>query len=208
MRGLFLLLILVLCDSAEAQFLPHVTRTRRVCAISSLYDYEISRLSQPVSRLTFPGVPELSTVGTGSSVAATGGGTPVRLRVFPLRDKALTNGHCSVSKVVVTVAENGRWSVDLMAEQNPLIVEETQRAKFALFAQNRFHLTLRPLTAEAGLVPGAADAVAAPAVTLIRVKPFWVERGKSVQVRDEGVDERLAERFAAIKVIAVDLAYQ
>lgn len=208
MRGLFLLLIFVLCDTVEAQFLPHVTRTRRVCAISGLYDYEISRLSQPVSRLTFPGVQEMSAAGTGASVTAVGAGSPVRVRVFPLRDKALTNGHCSVSKVVVTVAENGRWSVDLMAEQNPLMVEEAQRAKFELFAQNRFHLTLRPLTAEAGLVPGAADNVAAPAVTLMRVKPFWLERGKSVQVRDEGVDERLVERFAAIKVIAVDLQYQ
>ena len=201
-------MILVMCDSADAQWLPHVTRMRRVCTLSGDYDYEANRLSQPVSRLTFPGVLEVS---PGAVVAPAGGGdrrVAVRNRVFPLREKTLSNDHCSVSKVVVTLSENGRWTVDMLARQDPSFVDEAERAKFQLFEQNRFHLILRPMTAEAGLVPDGVDAVSAPAVAIIRVKPFWIERGKSAQIREEGSDDRVAERFESIKVIAVDLQYQ
>ena len=100
------------------------------------------------------------------------------------------------------------WTVDMLAEQNAMLVNEQVRPKFQLYDQNRFHVTIRPFLGDVVVTPETINSVDAASVTSIRVDPFWLERGQSKQIHEEGYDERLADRFDSIKVVAVDLQYE
>ncbi len=97
---------------AEAQWFPHATRTRKVCCISGRYDYSSNKLTSPVTSVTFPGVLDTDSATSTSVRSEWSTRTKVRIKSFPLRERVLANDHRRTSKVVVTVAENGMWSVE------------------------------------------------------------------------------------------------
>lgn len=193
---------------AQAQWFPHATRTKKVCCISGRYDYSSNKLTSPVTSVTFPGVIDTDSATSNSVRSEHGTRTKIRIKSFPLRARVLASDHCRASRVVMTVAENGMWTVDMLAEQNAMLVDEQVRPKFQLYDQNRFHVTLRPLLGDVIVTPDTLNRVDAASVTSIRVAPFWLERGQSKQVHEEGYDARLEDRFDSIKVVAIDLQYE
>ena len=189
-----------------AQCFPHATRTRPVCCLSGRYDYSINKLTNPVTALSFEGTLDTDSALLGSSSPIPG--RIVRVRSFPLREKELAKDHCRISKVVVTISESGDWTIDMLAEQNPALLPHEQQPRVQLYRQNRFHVMVRPLLGSKVTSPASLDDVVAPAVSVLKVDPFWLEKGETRRVHAEGFDSLLAGRFDSIRQVAVDLQYE
>jgi len=125
-----------------------------------------------------------------------------------LREKAIQIDHCRISKVVVTIAESGDWTVDMVAEQNPLLLPNEMRARIQLYDQNKFHITVRPLLGSQTVGPDSLDDVVAPSVSSLLVTPFWLEKGQTKHVHFPGYDPQLAAQFDSIRQVAVDFQYE
>lgn len=210
MARIFVFLMAVLLTQlnsiAFAQWFPHATRTRPVCCLSGRYDYSLNKLTNPVTSLSFEGVLDTASISTaGTSPLAS---APTRIRTFPLREKALTIDHCRISRVVVTIAENGEWSIDMVAEQNPQLLTNEKQPRIQLYQQNKFHITVRPLLGSQVVSSNSLDDVAAPTVSSLQVTPFWLEKGQTKNVHFSDYDPQLAARFDSIRQVAVDLQYE
>jgi hypothetical protein len=182
-----------------AQWFPHATRTRPVCSLSGRYDYSYNKIMNPVTVISFEGVLDTDSALTSG---------PVRVRSFPLRKKEITIDHCRISDVVVTIAESGDWTVDMLAEQNPKLLSNEMQPRIQIYHQNKFHITVRPLLGSQVVSPDSLDDVVAPTVSSLKVSPFWLEKGQMQHIHHAEYDPQLAARFDSIRLVAVDFQYE
>lgn len=203
---------------AEAQIL-HFSRTKRVCCLPGVYEYTVFPQLQPVTAFSFEGTTVTSqqsgltrTITTshpdGSVSTETWQDGGRRVQTFPLKVVSLRKDHCQIRQVVVALASDGTWSVDMLAEQNPELVSIEERPQHLIHYQNEFHIHIRPLLGKRVVANDALDNVAVPSVARLTVKPFWVRQGTSRQIRYEGRDPRISQNFDAINHVAVDLSYR
>ena len=223
------------CAECCAQ-LFHVSRANRACCLSGRYNYSSDRLSSPVTAFSFPGTAVTAatgTAGTGSSTSTihktttssthrtaagttttlttttgTVDGADLRTKTYPLRVKALKSEQCQISRVVVTLSSDGTWSVDFLAEQNPLLVAAAQRPRVLVDQQNEFYIAVRPLFNNGLVADDALDNVVVASATRIALPPFWLRRGQQRQLRVSGNDGMVRRHFDAIGYVAVDLQYR
>lgn len=156
--------------------------------------------------ISFQGVLDTDSALPGRSSPLASG--PVRVRSFPLRKKDITIDHCRISDVVVTIAESGDWTVDMVAEQNPQLLSNEMQPGIQIYHQNKFHITVRPLLGSQVVSPDSLNDVVAPTVSSLRVSPFWLEKGQTKHIHHVEYDPQLAARFDSIRHVAVDFQYE
>ncbi|MCA9064193.1 MAG: hypothetical protein KDA96_14080, partial [Planctomycetaceae bacterium] len=93
-----------------AQVLPKTARVNRACCLPGRYDYDFREFSAPVTAVTFSGIDETVRWTDPGGIART-----KIVRSFALRERVLQIENCSVRNVAVTLDDQGRWSIDLLA---------------------------------------------------------------------------------------------
>ncbi len=195
--------------SAEGQIFPGLshTKARRVCCLKD-YGYSVDQRTNPVTAVSFATV---NTVSAGQ-VTNTRAAIPENIKAFPLRQSSLRLDHCEISAVAFVVHRNGRWTLNLKATQDPMLVNVTERPRFVRYQQNKFYLTVRAYTDFS--IAGTEDSVLGkPALRSLSMEPFWIQRGRSVNLMltsDQygGPDRDLEYAFDLLQRVEIDLQYE
>lgn len=178
------------------------TRAPKVCCLKR-YDYGIDTRSPIVTGVTFSSDKYVDRTFDSRWATARG-----RLKSFSLTESRLAIDHCSVSKVAITLEENGNWSANFTARQNPRDVNEIERPRIERFVRNKFYVTLKLF----GQYPLATDPMtselAQPQLAEIEVPAFWLEKGESDNVFEFAECPEVAHYFDVITRIEVDFQYE
>jgi len=157
-------------------------RARRRCALPG-YDYRSrSRRSRKIDVTTT--AQEIDNPAT-STAGGDNAKKPLRkIRVFQQGSSGLTDDHCSISKLTVSLEETGNWIVSFDAEQNPqLVTPVSDRPAFERFQRNWFYVELRGLGLARGAYDPNAAVLAAPQFFRIKLPVFRVEKGQTRSLR-------------------------
>ena len=183
-----------LAGPAAAGGWPHVSRAPRRCVLPG-YAYQPVRVSAPVAAPTFTAVlverllvpPAVVAAPAVGGVAPAFAIEPVReIRFFQLAEPRLIVSHCAISRVAVTLWEDGRWVINLRAEQTPVDTPPDIAESTARFKRNKFFVTARGY-GNYLLRENIADSVLGkPELLRIEVPGFWLERLETREVRLEG----------------------
>lgn len=184
------------------------TRPAGLCALPQ-YDYQPRDLSNPVSETARGVLTNVTVQERHLNVIPVVAGPPVRLRVFQLNTPQVQSNHCSLSKVTLSVYEDGRWIVNMTARQDPSTVEVRQQPRFVRYTGNQLVVSLRGQ----GFAPETDNVttgvVGEPELFKICLKPFWLERGEVQNIRLSGMLKPEEVRgFEAVDQVAVDLQYR
>lgn len=140
-------------------------------------------------------------------------------KIFTLAQPRLAIDQCSISRVSVTLRDDGEWTVSLLAEQNPrtpidpgafavlrddtrLAVKQTSHIK-----RNKFFVRVRCYSATPLELADGAEA-GRPLLIAIDPQPFWVQNGQPQDVVLTGKAPGLPATFAVIDRVEVELAYR
>ena len=210
-----------LASAAEAGELPtHRMRPRPVCGIPN-YPYQVANpnpnptvTSASLIRVTAgrAGVPDV----IPDSPAIGAARSPI---VFQLTDTRLQLDHCFLSRVAVTVYDDGRYLVNFRADQNPQLVRDIaaplklgERVDTVLqttqLRRNQFVLHVRgyamsPLRQN---LPGLG--LGKPALFDLPITPFTVQRGEPYYGKFEGRSDAIRRSFELIDRVEVDFTYR
>ncbi len=186
-------------------------RLRRRCGIPG-YPYPQDRISNPVSSGSLRAVryPEngLLAVSRPSTDGMPSGNPAVVLKTFQLGDRSLTNDHCRISQVTVTVSSEGTWLMHLLAEQNPEILEPALRPPFENFRRNQFVVDVRPTGLMTADQTESLAAVGKPEFPEIPPQEFWISKGQQARIRREGTSESLRRYFDVLEQVEVHFSYR
>lgn len=132
-----------------------------------------------------------------------------RMRYFQLDREALRLGHCFLSKVAVTIHEDGRWTLNCRADQNPWFSTEARglpalrlsspavEQETIHLLRNEFQVTLSfvmaPLNEKRELI-----GTGRPVFVKACPAPFWVQRGQPKNHVTGGVHPDFVRFFDAI----------
>ena len=118
--------------------------------------------------------------------------------------------HCSISGVVLQVRSDGRWVLNLRADQNPLPAEgrEAEYNPKLHIKRNQFVLRLRCLGNARHAVTPQAAVSGRPVLAVIDVPEFWVERREPRFVRFKGEQVEIKEFFDRIDRVEVEFYYR
>lgn len=223
-----------LASAADAGELPtHRMRPGTVCGIPN-YPYQVvnttpnlTTTSASLIRVTAGRavVPDVIPDSPASGLGAVR--TPV---VFQLADTRLQLDHCFLSRVAVTVHDDGRYLVNFRADQNPQLqnlrsdlnlqsvrdiaspLKLGERVDTVLqttqLRRNQFVLHVRgyamaPVRQE---LPGLG--LGKPALFDIPITPFMVQRGEPYYGKFEGRSDALRRSFELIDRVEVDFTYR
>jgi hypothetical protein len=201
-----------------------VTRPTVSCALPSR-DYQYRDFAQPVRSVSAVAILVREPLPLAGLTARereqarrTGGPTMLRaVKAFQFVDRPrLQIDHCSISQITVNVYENGDWTLNLRADQNPLqpVPPDTDRdvttaeeiSKFTdHLKRNLFQIQLRCYARTGGITMDTA--VGKPVVIALDVAPFWVQRQQPRWYVDTGNDAWIARHFELIDRVEVEFTY-
>ncbi|WP_166822069.1 hypothetical protein [Thalassoroseus pseudoceratinae] len=182
--------------------IPHFGMAPRRCSVP-LYDYRQLRTSLPNAATTFTAVLlEAPSEDAISDRSGTNLQNSPRLaqqvprgpeiRFFQLAQPRIVVNHCAISRVAVSLWEDGRCVVNLLAEQSPPYIPLDILEPAMRFKRNRFVVTVRgygfyPLRNDAN--DGILSELGQPEIFRVQ-QSFWVERGEAIGHR---IDAQLGE---------------
>lgn len=199
----------------------HRTRPGIRCGIP-VRDYQHNKRSQPVRSLSeaplLIDVPLTATTNGGSAVpfvAGVANRQPHRVKSFQfVKNSTLQIDHCFVSDMSVLVHENGRWTISLRANQNPLYVREpldvTTMEPKQLFTdhlkRNQFHIVAYCYSQYG---PGDGnELIGKPLVIPLYVRPFWVQKEQPYTLFEPGYHRDIERHFDSIDRVEIEFAYE
>lgn len=206
--------------TAAAEFPTKVAKPPALCGIPGFHEYRV-----PVDRSPTLSAQSTPPVTLQEVAAAPGTVTAVpvgaKLRYFQLKTRGLAVDHCSVTRVAVTLREDGTYTVSFRADQHPLLAggigdpalpdemafrplrtRETNHLK-----RNEFTVRVRLLGTPGGeTLPPAGLGPAA--LVPLPLKPFWVERGEPVNFFKTEKSPAVGEYFPFIAGVEVDFSYR
>ncbi|MEZ6057569.1 MAG: hypothetical protein R3C01_12780 [Planctomycetaceae bacterium] len=186
------------------------SKARQRCGIPC-YDYSPHRCSNVMTEITSAG---LALVVTPELIDGTNGtvGTPdvkqgLAAKTFQLAARDLTNQHCRLSELTVTIASDGSWVFQCLATQDPSIVGEQMRPQFERYVRNHLHISVRGV----GLFPigeSVTDRVVAkPECFQIDLPQLTIEKREQRRIRLTGCTEDIANVYRLVDRVEVDLRY-
>jgi len=193
---------------ANAELPRGKTRPRPVCGIPDYAYSSASATAKPTTTAaTLPRVPAARLSGTGVSP-----------QVYQLAQARMQVDHCYLSRVAVTLADDGGYTIGFRADQNPVASDDPgsplrandtpPTLQTAQLLRNRFVVTLRGYANDAStpLVPN----LAAPRAAVVEWKldPFTVERGKPYSGHLSGFSNEVKRNFAFIDRFEVEFSYR
>lgn len=201
---------------------PHYHRTHpNVRCFLPERDYQYRKLSTTLTSVStkplvlrgafFPGHKR----GFPSALSGTtsNGRREDRIKAFQFVENAtLQIDHCSTSRMLVQVAESGRWTVSLRADQSappdPLKVTTSEPVRHYTehLRRNEFHVAVRCYGGYGADQPGRM--LGKPQVLELPVRPFWVQKDQPYQLFQTGYDPRIADHFELLDRVEVDFAYR
>lgn len=200
----------ILTESSFGQLL-HFSRAETAWRLPNGYGYTAFEASDPVTAYSFSGT--LITETTTPEIVA--GETPsaksgrLRVKSFPVRTPSeLRKDHCQISHVVVTLASDGKWSIDFLAEMNARLVPAESRTRFVSHHSDQLCVRVRPLLGQRLVTANGIDRVAVPSVASLYVPRFRLKHNSIRQLRADGVSDAVRQHFDRIGHIAIDLSYR
>ncbi|MEO8498482.1 MAG: hypothetical protein ABI614_25745, partial [Planctomycetota bacterium] len=118
------------------------------------------------------------------------------------------------SEMSVLLYDSGRWTVSLLANQNPLNAQQpldvTTSQPKQLFTdhlqRNQFQIVARCYV---NYGPGDGDTlIGKPMVIPLYVKPFWVQKQEPYQLFEESFHPDIQQLFESIDRVEIEFAYQ
>jgi hypothetical protein len=186
-----------------------------------------STLSNPASALSEAGVlmemldrpPVAPARAADGSTVLLPAGPELKIRYFQLVQPWIVIDHCALSRVAVTLENDGGYGIAFRADQNPRPgsglgvelpkLEPGERVRYTEYLKrNEFVVRIRgygayPLRDERpALAPGK------PVLLEFDITPFMVQRGEPYQYFSRGSDERVARYFRYVERIEVEFQYR
>ena len=144
-----------------------------------------------------------------------------RVRIYQLQQSVLRIDHCSLSRFALTLHEDGSWTLNFQADQNPQMIGQPLNAITAPGAaaldiggkqtthlkRNEFNVRVRCY----GAFPInqlLTDAPGKPVLFEIRPQPFWVQRGQPYSFWERHPDPLVARYFDLIDRVEVEFFYR
>jgi hypothetical protein len=132
---------------------------------------------------------------------------------YQLAQASVAVDHCAISRVVLTVWDNGAWSLDFRADQNPggpinpplILRGATTPTRFtAHIKRNLFTVRVRGF----GSVSNPDVTLGRPVLYELSPPPFWVQRGVPLFPSFQGTDGRVRDAFWTVDRVEVELSYR
>ncbi len=204
--GLGLLLVGTVAATA-GDLLPYHRRARVHRDIPP-YDYQTRRLSLPDVRETaITLVLEQVAAPPNSFLAANDARR--QLRLWQVVDRPLQLDHCSLSNIAVWIDENGNWSANMTAAQQPFVGPDKQATPAVRFLRNKFHVTVHAYGMAKVQTGNRATAVGQPEIFCMCLNPFWVDR-EQIKLHNDGgrLSEDQRQRLPLVDRLEVEFRYE
>jgi hypothetical protein len=143
-----------------------------------------------------------------------------RVAYFQLNQARIQLGHCSISRVAFTARSDGSWTLNLRADQNPIVIPgppEPARdvggsssvvVATTYIKRNEFLVRVRGYSAFRTPDPDLDSSPGHPLMFDLFVQPFMVQRGVPEFLTFRGVDPALGHDFALLDRVEVELRIQ
>lgn len=183
MRVVAILISLVLVAGSiftawAGNIIPHKVKAKRRCSLGDRYRYQATNTT-PVSSITFT-VLNLTNAEVDTVSNPTNDELPVTItKIYQQSTQSMPLNHCAISNAAVMLQENGNWSINFRATQNPELVIENQKPIFQRFRRNKFFVTFRGLGSVSGARSPDSDNLGRPVLFEQKLEGFWVERGQT-----------------------------
>ncbi|WP_417385752.1 hypothetical protein [Gimesia sp.] len=156
--------------------IPHKVKAKKRCSLGSSYRYQATD-STPVSAVTFT-VLNLTDAEVDSSSNPTNP-VPEITKIYQQSTSGLQLNHCSISNTAILLEQDGSWSINLKATQNPYSVPNNLRPIYLRFKRNKFFVTVRGLGSASGAISPDSDDLGRPVLFEQKLEGFWVEQGQT-----------------------------
>jgi hypothetical protein len=133
-----------------------------------------------------------------------------RTRYFQLNQETLRVGHCFLSKVAVVIYEDGEWTFNARADQNPWFARESPRLPGLrlpnladeettnFLKRNEFFVKLSFVAAAKQREESRIAGTGMPVMAVCCPPPFWVQRGQPLHHMARGCNTDLARSFDTV----------
>lgn len=199
----------IACLGANAELPRGKTKPRPVCAIPDYAYSSSSATAKPTTTaVTLVRIPANRLAGAGNSP-----------QTYQLAQARMVVDHCYLSRVALTLADDGGYTISFRADQNPvpsddpaspLRKDETPRTTLqtSQLLRNQFVLVVRGYANDSS--PAAVPNLATPRPALVEWKldPFTVERGKPYSGHVTGSSDAVKRNFAFIDRFEVEFTYR
>lgn len=203
MRYLSILAYIVLIGAtAIAGDLLRRTEARRFYSLPG-HEYRGPQASNPVT-----GVSQLAIPLTYSrTIGHSDNEEVVRIKVFQMDSSELRNNHCQLTKVALTIHQDGKWTMNFTATQNPDLLPSYLRPSFERFDRNLFCVSVY---GEALYKIGEStdSPVGKPELFHIFLQPYVIEKRQSTRLVYSGESREISRYFDIIDRVEVDLRYR
>ncbi|HWL09845.1 MAG TPA: hypothetical protein VNQ76_15675 [Planctomicrobium sp.] len=132
----------------------------------------------------------------------------VQAKVFQLDASELRNDHCQLTKVALTIQQNGKWMLNFTARQDPDLVPTHMRASFERFERNLFCVSVYG----AGLFPTIeridVSPTGKPQLFYLFLQPTVLEKRQISRLNYSGHSDEISRYFELIDRVEIDLRYR
>ena len=185
---------------AAGELIPLHRKAKVRCNLPSGYDYQVRKTSAAavvatleVLVLNSAAIPATLPVAVAVTPNATNGtATPTPLamklpasnppakiiRYWQSAQGELRVDHCAISQIAVWIDDQGFWSINLRAIQDPFVGLDRQATPNARFLRNRFHVTIHAYGAYVIEETPALAPLGKPELFRLEPTPFWVDRSQ------------------------------
>ena len=118
-------------------------------------------------------------------------------------------GPLSYFQVTVTITSEGRWTVQMIAQQHPgELVEAQLRPQFELYRRNLFRVDLRPVGLMTVEHTEATASIGKPEFLCIPTQQFWIQKDQTQRIQQHGRSTELARNFNVIRQVEIHFSYR
>ena len=182
-------------------------RLRNYCYLPK-YDYQIhpSRKSRVATETSGSVLPDERLVASDKQPD---GPRTWRIKQFQFTPTAEVRvDHCSVSQIAVMLVEDGSWSINFLATQNPQSVPIQLQPTVVRFRRNQFHVEVRGVGLAQEVAVPEQPVLGKPAHFRFQVTPFWVEQGQRELIQLKGNSPDVQRLFQQIDRVEIDMSYE
>jgi hypothetical protein len=178
------------------------------------YDYRGKTPGNPDQQTTFAAIPLTfnQEIVEGGVVVSDEPGIArtkkMAVKVFQLSTSEIRVKHCRLTQVAITVVEDGTWTINCIAEQNPALVDDQERPPLFNFKRNRFFVDFRGVGVSEPNDPPNTRVVGQPQLFQITPEAFWVEAGQKRVMRWTGQSPDADRFFELVNRVDVDLRFE
>ncbi len=201
------LMLVAVAGAAVAGIRSYRTRTRPLCGIPTR-DYQYMPRSDSVIvasmiRMTIPKVADETNPAKQKNMA-----------IYQLDKAKLTIDHCSISRTMLQIHDNGVWVMSLRGDQNPPEEDGTQPAttdggKYtAHLKRNQFVVKVRCYGAYQRKESSGEATAARPMLFEIEPITFWVQKGRPYTLRREGMIRCQPELLKMVDRVELEFYYR